>query len=74
LLSVQAQRWSPTDGGRYGYRPFGGKMHKERRFGSVVVPCDLTVGWNYGTSNYVPFFKATIRSLATHPRRPVEER
>jgi hypothetical protein len=35
-------------------------MHEERRFGDLVIPSLVTVGWNYGTDKYTPFFKATI--------------
>jgi creatinine amidohydrolase/Fe(II)-dependent formamide hydrolase-like protein len=32
----------------------------EQRFGELVLPSRLAVGWGYGTAKYVPFFNATI--------------
>jgi hypothetical protein len=74
LLSVVAQRWGEIRKGSYGYSPFGGEMHTERRFGALVIPSKLTVGWNYGARDYAPFFKATIRSLVARSPGPLEDR
>ena len=47
--------------------PFGGDVHAERRFGDLVLPSRVTVGWWYGTPRYTPFFEATV--LAAEPVR-----
>jgi hypothetical protein len=56
--SASALRWR-TDG----YVPCGCVVHAERRFGDVVVPSEVTVGWGFGTPRWAPFFEATIESL-----------
>jgi hypothetical protein len=37
--------------------------HAERRFGDVVVPADVTIGWWFGTARWAPFCRASIGSL-----------
>ena len=44
-----------------------GALAAERRFGDVVVPSQVTVGWWYGTPRYKPFFEATILSAEPLP-------
>ncbi len=63
LRSVEIMRWGNSGQDGFGYIPFGGDIHAERRFGDVVVPSELTIGWWYGTARYRPFFEATIRSV-----------
>jgi hypothetical protein len=53
-------RWGDVGRPGFGYIPFGGEIHAERRFGSVVLPSRVSVGWWYGTPRYQPFFEATI--------------
>jgi len=41
-----------------------GLMESERqRFGELVLPSRVTVGWWFGTPRYKPFFQATIRAV-----------
>jgi hypothetical protein len=61
LRSVENMRWGNIGQDGFGYIPFGGDIHAERRFGDVVLPSELTIGWWYGTGRYKPFFLATIR-------------
>jgi hypothetical protein len=61
LRSVEIMRWGNVGQDGFGYIPFGGDIHAERRFGDLVVPSELTIGWWYGTARYRPFFRATIR-------------
>jgi hypothetical protein len=61
--AVSARRWGDTGKHSHGYLTFGGDMQAERRFGDVVVPSRLTVGWRYGSTDYKPFFHARIREL-----------
>ena len=60
LLNVIAQRWGEVSKGTYSYLPFGAEVHEQRRFGDLVIPSQVTAGWNYRTDRYSPFFKATI--------------
>jgi hypothetical protein len=59
VRSAWAQRW--RDGG---YLPCGCEVHAERRWGDLVVPSRVTVGWHFGTPAYRPFFSAQIEDLA----------
>ena len=61
LRSMQMMRWGNVGQDGFGYIPFGGDVHAERRFGDLVIPSQLTIGWWYGTARYSPFFEATIR-------------
>ena len=63
LRSVEIMRWGNVGQDRFGYIPFGGDIHAERRFGDLVLPSELTIGWWYGTARYRPFFVATIRTM-----------
>jgi hypothetical protein len=58
VRAAWAQRWR---GG--GYAPCGCEVHEERRWGGLVVPGRVTVGWDFGTSDYRPFFSAQIDGL-----------
>lgn len=60
LRSVGLLRWGNTGQKHFGYIPFGGDAGAERRFGDVVIPSRVTVGWWYGTPRYKPFFKAEV--------------
>ena len=59
VCSSWAQRW--RDGG---YAPCGCEVHEERRWGDLVVPSRVTVGWDFGTAAYRPFFTAQVEGLA----------
>jgi len=48
------------------YIPFGGQVHAERRFGDLVLPSDLTVGWRFATPGYAPFFKAHVHTVTQY--------
>jgi hypothetical protein len=60
LRAVEIMRWGNVGQDSFGYIPFGGDVHAERRFGDLVLPSELTIGWRYGTARYRPFFHATI--------------
>jgi hypothetical protein len=60
LRSVWLMRWGKAGTAEYGYIPFGGEILAERRFGDVVIPSRVTVGWWFGTPRYAPFFEATL--------------
>jgi hypothetical protein len=60
VRSVSLMRWGNVGQKDFGYIPFGGDIHAERRFGAVVLPSEITIGWWYDTPRYQPFFHATI--------------
>lgn len=67
VRSVSVMRWGKVGQKDFGYIPFGGDMHAERRFGDLVLPSEVTVGWWYGTPRYRPFFEATILDAVPVP-------
>jgi hypothetical protein len=64
VRSSYALRWGNVGQKGYGYIPCGCEVGAERRFGDLVVPSSVTVGWWFGTPRYAPFFRAGIRELA----------
>jgi hypothetical protein len=64
VRSLSALRWGNVGQSRFGYIPCGCEVRSERRFGDVVVPSAITVGWWFGTPRYAPFFKADVLELA----------
>jgi hypothetical protein len=68
VRSVSALRWRKG----HGYVPCGGFVHAERRFGGLVIPSRLTVGWGFETSRWAPFFEAEILSARTGPSGSIE--
>jgi hypothetical protein len=65
VRSVSTLRWGNAGQRDFGYIPCGCEVRSERRFGDVVVPCALTVGWWFGTPRYAPFFEADVLELAS---------
>jgi hypothetical protein len=64
LRSVSALRWGKAGQRAFGYIPCGCEVHAERRFGDLVVPSRVAVGWWFGTPRYKPFFEAEVLTLA----------
>ena len=60
LRSVSLPRWGKARRKGFGYIPFGGRIDEERRFGDVVLPSRVVVGWWFGTPRYRPFFETRI--------------
>ena len=60
LVTVSALRWGNAGGQTFRYIPCGCEVHAERRFGDLLVPSHLTVGWWFDTPRYAPFFTAHI--------------
>jgi hypothetical protein len=58
VKNAVADRWGSSGQKEFGYIPCGCEVHAERRFGNLVVPSRVTVGWWFGTPRYAPFFKA----------------
>ncbi len=71
LKSACTERWGNAAQDHFGYVPCGGTMHAERRFGELVLPSRVTVGWWFGTPRYEPFFEAEIlEATAAEPAPP----
>ena len=68
--SVSVKRWGNVGQDSFGYIPFGGEVHAERRFGDLTIPSSLSVGWWFGTARFDPFFEAEI--LSATPSAPQE--
>ena len=64
LRSASALRWGNARQRAFGYIPCGCEVRAERRFGDVVVPSSVAVGWWFGTPRYAPFFEAEVLALA----------
>ncbi len=64
LRSVSLMRWGNVGQESFGYIPFGGDVHAERRFEGMALPSEVTVGWWYGTPRYEPFFESRITHAA----------
>jgi uncharacterized protein DUF6544 len=62
VQSVHLQRWGDAGEKAFGYMPFGGDILAEKRFGDLVLPARLRVGWWHGTERFSPFFDAEIIS------------
>ena len=63
VRSVSALRWGNTGQREFGYIPCGCEVHAERRFGALVVPSEVTVGWWFGTPEHAPFFRVRVEEL-----------
>lgn len=60
LRSASVMRWDGGQHGLRGYIPCGGEVLAERRFGDLVIPSHVRVGWWFGTPRFAPFFEAHI--------------
>ena len=60
VRSLSLMRWGDVGRRGFGYIPFGGEVHAERRFRGLALPSEVTVGWWYGTPRWKPFFLARI--------------
>jgi hypothetical protein len=67
LRAVSALRWGNAGRRSFGYIPCGCEVVAERRFGDLVVPSEVTVGWWFGTPDYAPFFRARVEDLHAVP-------
>jgi hypothetical protein len=65
LRAAWAARWGNVGRPAFGYIPCGCEVGAERRFGALVVPSEVTVGWWFGTPDYAPFFRARVEDLRT---------
>jgi hypothetical protein len=63
IRTVSALRWGNVGEKTFQYIPFGGEIHAERRFGDLLLPSTLSVGWWFDTPRYAPFFHAEITAV-----------
>lgn len=71
IRTVSALRWGNAGEKTFQYIPFGGDVHAERRFGDLVLPSTLSVGWWFDTPRYAPFFRAEISAVTPmHSKSP----
>jgi hypothetical protein len=63
IRTVSALRWGNAGEKTFQYIPFGGEVQAERRFGDLVLPSTLSVGWWFDTPRYAPFFRAEITAV-----------
>jgi hypothetical protein len=57
LRSVEIRRFDAETGER---RPFGAYVERERTVAGTTIPWELEAGWNVGTDEYEPFFRAEL--------------
>jgi uncharacterized protein DUF6544 len=73
VQSVNLQRWGDAGDKSFGYLPFGGNILAEKRFGDLVLPSRLRVGWWHGTERFRAFFEAEIISaVPNNDPRPAQ--
>ncbi|MBI3854885.1 MAG: hypothetical protein HY293_04260 [Planctomycetes bacterium] len=62
LRGFRLPRWGNPGGAPFGYFPFGGVVEEERRFGGVLIPSRLRLGWHIGTPRWDKgeFFRMTV--------------
>jgi RimJ/RimL family protein N-acetyltransferase len=70
VVGVCVMRWGNVGRTGFGYIPFGGDVHAERRFGSLTLPSEITIGWWYGTPRFKPFLRTTIVAATATGQAP----
>lgn len=64
LTSVIFQRWSDANPAKvFQLQPFGGYLSEYREFSGFRLPTRIEAGNFFETSDYFPFFRATVRSV-----------
>ena len=64
LKEVWTQRWSDVNPDKiYQNQPFGATIKTESLFGGFTIPSQVTVGNHFGTSEFLPFFRAGLTSV-----------
>ena len=63
LKTVRALRWGNPGREAFDYIACGCEVHAERRFGGLVIPSRLSVGWWFDTPRSTPFFRARVDSV-----------
>ena len=62
-LEVVALRWTDANPEKtYRLQPFGGRVLETGRHGGFLIPTRVEMGNMFGTTDYAPFFLATITS------------
>jgi hypothetical protein len=61
ITEIVGQRWSNANPEKiFRYQPFGGTVQEEGTFDGYTIPSVMSVGNNYGTDDYLPFFQAKL--------------
>jgi hypothetical protein len=61
VLKISFLRWGEhTDDGSFAYIPFGGEVQQEQTFAGFTIPSQVSLGWWFGTDNYLEFFRGKI--------------
>jgi hypothetical protein len=61
IKEIVGQRWSNANPEKiFRYQPFGGTVQEEGTFDGYTIPSVMSVGNNYGTDDYLPFFQAKL--------------
>ncbi|WP_298863858.1 DUF6544 family protein [uncultured Sulfitobacter sp.] len=64
LEEVWTERWSDANPAKiYQMQPFGGITEAQRQFGGYTIPSQVTVGNQFGTPDFLPFFRADLTSV-----------
>ncbi len=67
-LEVSIPRWSDANPEkRYRLQPFGGTLGEHRETGGYTVPMRVEGGNLFGTEQYFPFYRASLRSIRFLP-------
>jgi hypothetical protein len=74
VRAAWAQRWGNVRRDAFGYIPCGCEVRAERRFGDLVLPSEVTVGWWFGTPGYAPFFRARVVDARVSEARSARSR
>lgn len=63
-LKIEFPRWSDANPKRtYQLQPFGGTLEDFREVQGYRIPFRVEAGNMFGTNDYFPFYKATIKSV-----------
>lgn len=61
---VTMQRWSNENPDKeFRWQPFGGELSEFREFAGYTLPTRVTGGNHFGTDNYFPFYKASVKNI-----------
>lgn len=64
LREVWTERWSDANPTKtYQLQPFGGIVEADDQFEGFTIPSQLTVGNLFGTPDFLPFFKAGLKTV-----------
>ena len=63
LQSIKLQRWGNiTLAGSYQYIPYGATVSNDQTFAGYTIPTEASVGWWYGTPDYLEVVRLEVKS------------